>query len=103
MSSARRFISLVPTQLHKLLESADADSHLGADIHEALSSFTGILLGGAPASADLLAAAHRPGAEHGRPPTAAPKPPADASTPAPYCPACGWSSYRKKACPPTGY
>lgn len=57
MSSARRFISLVPTQLHKLLESADADPHLGAEIHEALSSFTGILLGGAPASADLLAAA----------------------------------------------
>ena len=57
MSSARRFISLVPTQLHKLLESADADPHLGAEIHEALSSFTGILLGGAPASTDLLAAA----------------------------------------------
>ena len=57
MSSARRFISLVPTQLHKLLESADADPHLGAEIHEALGSFTGILLGGAPASADLLAAA----------------------------------------------
>ena len=57
MSSARRFISLVPTQLHKLLESADADPHLGAEIHEALSSFTGILLGGAPASADLLASA----------------------------------------------
>ena len=57
MSSARRFISLVPTQLHKLLESADADPRLGAEIHEALSSFTGILLGGAPASADLLAAA----------------------------------------------
>lgn len=56
MSSARRFISLVPTQLHNLLESADADSHLGAEIHEALGSFTGILLGGAPASADLLAA-----------------------------------------------
>lgn len=56
MSSARRFISLVPTQLHKLLESADADSHLGAEIHEALGSFTGILLGGAPSSADLLAA-----------------------------------------------
>ena len=55
MSSARRFISLVPTQLHKLLESADADPHLGAEIHEALGSFTGILLGGAPASADLLA------------------------------------------------
>ena len=57
MSSARRFISLVPTQLHKLLESADADPYLGAEIHEALGSFTGILLGGAPASADLLAAA----------------------------------------------
>lgn len=57
MSSARRFISLVPTQLHKLLESADANPHLGAEIHEALGSFTGILLGGAPASADLLAAA----------------------------------------------
>ena len=57
MSSARRFISLVPTQLHKLLESADADPHLGAEIHEALGSFTGILLGGAPTSADLLAAA----------------------------------------------
>lgn len=57
MSSAHRFISLVPTQLHKLLESADADPHLGAEIHEALGSFTGILLGGAPASADLLAAA----------------------------------------------
>ena len=57
MSSARRFISLVPTQLHKLLESADTDPALGAEIHEALGSFTGILLGGAPASADLLAAA----------------------------------------------
>lgn len=57
MSSARRFISLVPTQLHKLLESADATPSLGAEIHEALGSFTGILLGGAPASADLLAAA----------------------------------------------
>ncbi len=56
MSSARRFISLVPTQLHKLLESADANPTLGAEIHEALGSFTGILLGGAPASADLLAA-----------------------------------------------
>ena len=56
MSSARRFISLVPTQLHKLLESADANPTLGTEIHEALGSFTGILLGGAPASADLLAA-----------------------------------------------
>ncbi len=61
MSLARRFISLVPTQLHKLLESADTDPHLGAEIHEALGSFTGILLGGAPASADLLAAAQELG------------------------------------------
>ena len=61
LSSARRFVSLVPTQLHKLLESADADPHLGAEIHEALGSFTGILLGGAPASADLLAAARKLG------------------------------------------
>ena len=57
MSSARRFVSLVPTQLHKLLESADTDPYLGAEIHKALGSFSGILLGGAPASADLLAAA----------------------------------------------
>ncbi len=56
MSSVRRFISLVPTQLHKLLESADTNPSLGPEIHEALGSFTGILLGGAPASADLLAA-----------------------------------------------
>lgn len=56
MSSARRLISLVPTQLHKLLESADANPSLGTEIHEALGSFTGILLGGAPASADLIAA-----------------------------------------------
>lgn len=56
MDSARRFLSLVPTQLHKLLESADTTPSLGAEIHEALGSFTGILLGGAPASADLLSA-----------------------------------------------
>ena len=61
MDSARRFISLVPTQLHKLLESADANPSLGAEIHDALGSFTGILLGGAPASADLLAAAQKLG------------------------------------------
>lgn len=99
MSSARRFISLVPTQLHKLLESADANPHLGAEIHEALGSFTGILLGGAPASADLLAAATALGLNtvttYGSAET-----PADASTPAPYCPACGWSSSPKKVCPP---
>ena len=99
MSSARRFISLVPTQLHKLLESADADPHLGAEIHEALGSFAGILLGGAPASADLLAASTALGLNtvttYGSAET-----PADASTPALFCPACGWSSCPKKVCPP---
>ena len=57
LSSSRTFISLVPTQLHKLLEAADSDPALGSDIHAALGSFTGILLGGAPASAALLARA----------------------------------------------
>ena len=61
LSSTRRFVSLVPTQLHKLLESADTNPALGTELHEALGSFTGILLGGAPASADLLAAARRLG------------------------------------------
>ncbi|MDO5751150.1 MAG: AMP-binding protein [Rothia sp. (in: high G+C Gram-positive bacteria)] len=57
LSSSRTFISLVPTQLHKLLEAADSDPTLGSEIHAALGSFTGILLGGAPASAALLAQA----------------------------------------------
>ena len=57
LSSARRFVSLVPTQLHKLLETARNEPRTGKEIHAALRSFTGILLGGAPASADLLAAA----------------------------------------------
>lgn len=61
LSSTRRFVSLVPTQLHKLLESADTNPALGTELHEALGSFTVILLGGAPASADLLAAARRLG------------------------------------------
>ena len=57
LSCARRFISLVPTQVHKLLEAAEADPALGSEIYDALGKFTGILLGGAPASASLLAAA----------------------------------------------
>ena len=57
LSSARRFVSLVPTQLHKLLETARNEPRTGKEIHAALRLFTGILLGGAPASADLLAAA----------------------------------------------
>ena len=61
LSSTRRFVSLVPTQLHKLLETARNQPRTGEEIHAALRSFTGILLGGAPASADLLAAAQELG------------------------------------------
>ena len=61
LSSSRRFVSLVPTQLHKLLETARNQPRAGEEIHAALRSFTGILLGGAPASADLLAAAQKLG------------------------------------------
>ena len=56
LSCARRFISLVPTQVNKLLEAAEANPTLGSEIYDALGQFTGILLGGAPASASLLAA-----------------------------------------------
>ena len=57
LSCARRFVSLVPTQLHKLLEAAEANPALGSEIYDALGQFTGILLGGAPASTSLLTAA----------------------------------------------
>lgn len=61
LSCARRFVSLVPTQVHKLLEAAEANPTLGSEIYDALGQFTGILLGGAPASASLLAAARELG------------------------------------------
>lgn len=61
LSCARRFVSLVPTQVHKLLEAAESSPALGSEIYDALGQFTGILLGGAPASASLLAAAREPG------------------------------------------
>ena len=61
LSCARRFVSLVPTQVHKLLEAAEASPALGSEIYNALGQFTGILLGGAPASASLLAAARELG------------------------------------------
>lgn len=61
LSYARRFVSLVPTQVHKLLEAAEANPALGSEIYDALGQFTGILLGGAPASASLLAAARELG------------------------------------------
>ena len=61
LSCARRFVSLVPTQVHKLLEAAEASPALGSEIYDALGQFTGILLGGAPASASLLATARELG------------------------------------------
>ena len=61
LSCARRFASLVPTQVHKLLEAAEASPALGSEIYDALGQFTGILLGGAPASASLLTAARELG------------------------------------------
>ena len=61
LNCARRFVSLVPTQVHKLLEAAEANPALGSEIYDALGQFTGILLGGAPASASLLAAARELG------------------------------------------
>ena len=61
LSCARQFVSLVPTQVHKLLEAAEASPVLGSEIYDALGQFTGILLGGAPASASLLAAARELG------------------------------------------
>ena len=61
LSCARQFVSLVPTQVHKLLEAAEASPVLESEIYDALGQFTGILLGGAPASASLLAAARELG------------------------------------------
>lgn len=61
LSCARRFVSLVPTQVHKLLETAEASPARGSEIYDALGQFTGILLGGAPASASLLTAARELG------------------------------------------
>lgn len=61
LNCARRFVSLVPTQVHKLLEAAEASPALGSEIYDALGQFTGILLGGAPASASLLEAARELG------------------------------------------
>ncbi|MDN5617843.1 MAG: AMP-binding protein [Kocuria sp.] len=55
LPSGHRMTSLVPTQLHTLMEDAEADAAtLGNEILEALRSFDAILLGGAPASAALL-------------------------------------------------
>ena len=61
LSCARQFVSLVPTQVHKLLEAAEANPTMGSEIYDALGQFTGILLGGAPASASLLTTARELG------------------------------------------
>ncbi|MDO4916419.1 MAG: AMP-binding protein [Rothia sp. (in: high G+C Gram-positive bacteria)] len=50
MSSNHRMLSLVPTQLHMLLEAAEHTP----EVLDALATFNGILLGGAPSSAALL-------------------------------------------------
>lgn len=55
LSAPHRLVSLVPTQLHRLLETPE--SPLRAETLDALRSFSAILLGGAPASADLIKAA----------------------------------------------
>lgn len=52
LTAPQRLVSLVPTQLHKLLETPDPQ--LRGEAIQALASFTGILLGGAPTPAPIL-------------------------------------------------
>lgn len=54
MTAQHRMTSLVPTQLHKLLETAESSPLMGSEILDALRSFNALLLGGAAASASLL-------------------------------------------------
>lgn len=54
LTAQHRMTSLVPTQLHKLLETAESDPQMSSEILDALRSFDALLLGGAPASAALL-------------------------------------------------
>jgi len=54
MSTARRYVSLVPTQLRRLVDDPTA--------HDALASYDAVLLGGAAAPVDLLASARAAGA-----------------------------------------
>lgn len=53
LTAPQRLVSLVPTQLHRLLETPEGT--LREETLAALRSFSAILLGGAPASADLIA------------------------------------------------
>ncbi|MFD6138386.1 AMP-binding protein [Promicromonospora sp. NPDC060271] len=54
----RAYVSLVPTQLHRLVTAADDGDHAGLD---ALARFDAVLVGGAAAPAPLLAAARAAG------------------------------------------
>jgi o-succinylbenzoate---CoA ligase len=59
LDGARRYVSLVPTQLHRLLHAPGDD---GAAALDALRSFDAILVGGAATSPALLAGARAAGA-----------------------------------------
>lgn len=58
----RRYVSLVPTQLHRLVAAADAGSADGAAGLDALCSLDAVLLGGAATPAPLLRRARAAGA-----------------------------------------
>ena len=57
LTSRRRYVSLVPTQLQRLLDQVPADTELA----QVLTRFDAILLGGGPSSAELLAQAEAHG------------------------------------------
>jgi O-succinylbenzoic acid--CoA ligase len=58
----RRYVSLVPTQLHRLVAAAEAGSDDGAAGLDALRSLDAVLLGGAATPAPLLRRAREAGA-----------------------------------------
>ena len=58
----RRYVSLVPTQLHRLVEAADAGSADGTAALDALRSLDAVLLGGAATPPALLRRARSAGA-----------------------------------------
>lgn len=61
-SAERRYVSLVPTQLHRLLAAADAGSDGGGAGLDALRALDAVLLGGAAAPPALLRRARAAGA-----------------------------------------
>ena len=56
-AAARAYLSLVPTQLHRVVEAAQAADADGLAAAAALARFDAVLVGGAAASPDLLDAA----------------------------------------------